>query len=273
MNRTWTESEIELLKQEYPKNWGRDICRFFPNKTAASIKTKANKIGLKKEKEYLYLTAEQKEYLKKNYSNTDNKILAEHLNCTVEQVYNNAYSLGLKKVDDWQSNLLKKYWRENPDNPSKKGFFRKGQVPSNKGKKMSPEIYEKVKGTMFKKGQNPHNAKPVGYECVQKKVTGEQYIYIKVEGKRKLTLKHRYLWEQAHGKIPKGYNIQFKDGNTLNCELENLYIISREEQMKQNSIMNYSPQMITLLHTVGKFKRIINKQIYNENESKHIKPE
>ena len=33
--------------------------------------------------------------------------------------------------------------------------FKKGQVSHNKGKKMSPEAYEKVKKSMFKPGQIP----------------------------------------------------------------------------------------------------------------------
>lgn len=46
--------------------------------------------------------------------------------------------------------------------------------------------------------------------------------------------KHRWLWEQAHGAIPKGYNVQFKDGDTLNCVLDNLYLISRKKQLRKN---------------------------------------
>ena len=33
---------------------------------------------------------------------------------------------------------------------------------------------------------------------------------------------HRYVWEKAHGKIPKGAHIHHKDGNPANNSLENL---------------------------------------------------
>ncbi len=33
---------------------------------------------------------------------------------------------------------------------------------------------------------------------------------------------HRHVWETAHGPIPKGAQITFKDGNALNCALSNL---------------------------------------------------
>ncbi len=41
--------------------------------------------------------------------------------------------------------------------------------------------------------------------------------------------KHRYVWELANGPIPEGHMIQFADKNTLNCELENLMLVSNKE--------------------------------------------
>ena len=46
------------------------------------------------------------------------------------------------------------------------GRFQKGLIPHNKGKKMSPEVYEKAKATMFKSGNIPHNHRAVGSERV-----------------------------------------------------------------------------------------------------------
>ena len=34
--------------------------------------------------------------------------------------------------------------------------------------------------------------------------------------------KGRCVWEQHHGKIPKGHNIVYLDGNPLNCDISNL---------------------------------------------------
>lgn len=41
--------------------------------------------------------------------------------------------------------------------------------------------------------------------------------------------KHRLVWEEAHGPIPKGYRIIFADNNSLNCEMDNLLMLSNEE--------------------------------------------
>ena len=78
-------------------------------------------------------------------------------------------------------------------------------------------------------------------------------IYIKiseVKGKHKShkayhenwQLKHYYIWEKANRKIPKGYYLCFKDGNTLNCELENLYLLTPSElgKLVQNKVYGYN---------------------------------
>lgn len=51
-----------------------------------------------------------------------------------------------------------------------------------------------------------------------------KYEEIRVSGKRHL--KHRYVWEQHNGRIPKGYEIHHKDGDTHNNDIENLEMLS-----------------------------------------------
>ena len=67
--------------------------------------------------------------------------------------------------------------------------FKKGHNPHNKGKKMSPEVYEKIKPTLFKKGHNI-NTRPVGSERIDK----DGYIDIKVAMPDKWKLKHKELF-------------------------------------------------------------------------------
>ncbi len=122
---------------------------------------------------------------------------------------------------------------------------------------MSKETIKKFKANQFKKDHIPHNAVSVGYE----RISEDGYILIKVPSERKLVLKHRYVWEQSFGAIPKGFNIQFKDGNRQNCDIQNLYMISREEQLKtQNSVYaKYPEEIVKLIQLKGALKRQINK--------------
>lgn len=57
--------------------------------------------------------------------------------------------------------------------------------------------------------------------------------HIKVDGR--FIHYHRYIWEQAYGKVLKGHKVVFKDGDTLNCSLENLECISDRELRLRNS--------------------------------------
>lgn len=105
------------------------------------------------------------------------------------------------------------------------GCFPKGQIPHNKGKKMPIEVYEKCYGTMFKKGQAPVNYRPVGSE----RINVDGYVEVKVKDPKTWKLKHRIVWEEANGPVPKGSAIIMLDGDKTNCELSNLRLVKRSE--------------------------------------------
>lgn len=117
------------------------------------------------------------------------------------------------------------------------------QTPGwNKGLKqvdyMSAEMIERSAKTRFKKGQDPHNAVPIGYE----RITQDGYVEVKVrhlkggDAKNKnFVLKHRMIYEQNFGEISEGMNVEFLDGNKLNFELSNLVLRTRQENMLRNS--------------------------------------
>jgi hypothetical protein len=47
---------------------------------------------------------------------------------------------------------------------------------------------------------------------------------------------HVMVWEDAHGRIPKGHRIWWKDRNHKNCALENLELLSDKEHMARTTI-------------------------------------
>lgn len=116
------------------------------------------------------------------------------------------------------------------------GRFQKGLVPANKGKKMSPEVYERCKATMFKKGQLPHNHRPVGSE----RVNVDGYVEIKVAEPNKWMLKQRYIYEKHYNvKLTTQDNIIFLDGDRMNFEIDNLFRLSKAELARYNQDGNY----------------------------------
>ena len=167
-------------------------------------------------------------FLIKHYATRTCADIAEWVHHSPRSVQSKAFTLGLHKSKEFKAER------------SKVGQFRKGHKPFNAGRKqedyMSAEGVANSSRTRFRKGEcrqdNPKNRKP-GYECLRTE-KGRSYWWIKPHDGRRMMPKHRYIWEQAHGPIPKGMNIQFKDGDTTNCVLDNLYLISRAAQVRKN---------------------------------------
>ena len=100
---------------------------------------------------------------------------------------------------------------------------------------MSPELYAKCAPTMFKKGNQPRNHREVGSERVNR----DGYIEIKVE-------EHRVIWEAAHGPIPKGCIVIFRDNDKQNLDISNLVMIKKSI----NATLNH----LGLCEYTGEFK-------------------
>ena len=206
-----------------------------------------------------YISPEKLEEIKRDYHNTVNAELAQRYGCSIYAINGIGNRYGLKKDKEFIREISKQNFTE--DHPARKYWIKKGTPPPNKGKKqaeyMSPEMIERTKGTRFQKGHTPHNSREVGFERIDK----DGYVMIKVEGKRKLVLKHRHVWETHNGSIPVGHNVQFKDGNKHNCNIENLYIISRSNQLKnENSLHTRYPEEVRkLIQIKGALNRQINK--------------
>jgi hypothetical protein len=151
------------------------------------------------------------------------------------------------------------------------GMYRKGQLAINKGKKqgeyMSAEAIEKTKATRFKKGLRPHNSLPVGTIVKKKERFSEKVYKYEVQPAGKMLLYQRIIWERTKGKIPLGHCLWFLDGNSLNCSIENLELITRAENMKRNTICHYP---IELKETII-LKNKINKKLYEQRKSTSVK--
>lgn len=117
--------------------------------------------------------------------------------------------------------------------------FQKGQECHNKGKSqkefISPEGMKKVRASYFKKGSVPHNqASKDGVVRIRTDTkTQKPYKYIRIRP-GKWELYQREVWRKQKGKIPRGYLVTFKDGNSLNCDLDNLECISKKENAIRN---------------------------------------
>ena len=157
-----------------------------------------------------------KQFILDNYKGRYNQELAD--------LFNQKFNTNIT------SRTIKSYKANNKLNSGLTGKFRKGHTPHNKGKKMPKEVYEKVKHTMFAKGNVPPNHRPVGSERISK----DGYIEVKVAEPNKWRLKQRVVYEETKGKIPEGCPIIFLDGNKRNFDIDNLRCITRSELLYLN---------------------------------------
>ncbi|HHT7202591.1 MULTISPECIES: HNH endonuclease signature motif containing protein [Bacillus] len=100
--------------------------------------------------------------------------------------------------------------------------FAGGHTPFNKGKK---GCSSGGKATQFKKGDIPHNYKPVGTE----RVNSDGYVDIKIAAPNKWRAKHLVIWEEVNGPLPEGHAVIFGDKNRRNFNLDNLILVNQKQ--------------------------------------------
>lgn len=102
------------------------------------------------------------------------------------------------------------------------GHFKPDQIAPNNGFK----VWENPKSvaTRFRKGQDPHNTRELGAE----RITRDGYVEISVDQVnphtgygRRFVQKHRWLWEQLNGPVPKGMRLKCLDGDKTNTDPAN----------------------------------------------------
>ena len=203
-------------------------------------------------------TQQEIDTLTRMYPNHYAREIADILGRGISSIHCKASSLGLESSLE----KIQRVGYETSKSPASIATrFQKGSVPLNKGKKVSPEVYSKIQPTMFKKGHSPVNHREVGSERIN--VYG--YIEIKVAEPNRWRLKHQVMWEQVNGTIPRGYNVQFKNHNPLDCRIENLYMISKAEQLRtENSLMARYPKEV---RDVIRLKGVVNRAIHKQEKN------
>lgn len=178
--------------------------------------------GVKSSKFHIW-SSEEKDYLREITSGRHYKEIVELMNAKFEYEFN----IGQIKGDIARHKL----------NTGFTGHFPKGNIPFNKGTKG----LMKANKTSYKKGNIPQTYKPVGTE----RITEDGYTEIKVKDPNVWKLKHRIIYEEHYGEIPKGYVVMFLDRDKSNFDINNLILISRKQLriLNQNYLIKDDPEL------------------------------
>lgn len=255
MKRIWTDEMIAYLRSIAKGNWTEEIRqmvndKFGTNFSRGAIKAAMGNYGVTNGMLHQYkpqpwnrlTTPEQDKFILEHYKMTPNKELARLVN---EEFGTNFTA---EQMDAYKS--------RNHLDSGLTGYFPKGHTSWNKGKKMSPEVYAKAAPTMFKKGTVPPNWKPVGSERISK----DGYVEIKVENHKPFVLKHRWIWEQHNGPIPKYNRVIFLNGDKTDCRIENLACVTRQEaiEMTRHKMFSKNPEATKTGVLVAKMISVAN---------------
>ena len=163
------------------------------------------------------------EFIRDNSWNVSSKEMAEMVN---ERFGTN-----------WTPTGMKQFRQRHGIKSGCTGWYQKGRAPGTKGKTIEeichhdPEKLARVRETQFEKGHRPANELPVGsiaisrdgYKLRKKQMEGTQW--------ERWEFLHRAVWEEHHGEIPEGMIVSFRDSNKLNCDIDNLMLITKGENI------------------------------------------
>ena len=128
---------------------------------------------------------------------------------------------------DFRKSQVKGFYGRNKLDSGVTGYYEKGNVPFNKGRKGMISGAGCEKG-WFKKGNVPHNHLPIGSVVTR----SDGYLVKKIGEPDEWKELHRLIWEEANGPIPEGQMIIFLDRDKKNLNLENFALISKKEHME-----------------------------------------
>ena len=135
--------------------------------------------------------------------------------------------------------------------------FAKGHATWNKGQK---GLDLGGKATRFKAGNRPHTWRPIGHE----RRTEEGYLQRKMTDtgctRRDYVPIHHLLWREAGRELPLGHCLIFLNGDKTDLRLDNLTCISRQENMRRNTVHNLPQELVELVRLRGVISRKINQQ-------------
>lgn len=136
--------------------------------------------------------------------------------------------------------------------------FSKGQPAWNKGTK---GVMTGGVETQFKKGDKHLGSLPIGSESYT-----EGRVRIKVAEPNVWKEKHLHIWRERYGEVPEGHVLRFKDGDSMNVTLDNLFCVERSvmTSVVRRGLDYNDPDLKLAIHNVARVELTTKRMIDNE---------
>jgi hypothetical protein len=207
-----------------------------------------------------YFTPAEDELLRQRYPHEITDKIAADMGRPVSSIHGHASRLGLKKTAAAMLECLRESGRRGSRHPNSIAQrIQPGNVPLNKGTRRPGYFAGRMRDTMFKKGQAPRNWLPIGTVVMN----CDGYLQRKMRepgggfrGGQCWALEHARIWKEAHGPIPAGHIVVFKDRDKRNVKLDNLELITLAENMRRNNIhVRRPPELKSAIYALIHLKR------------------
>ena len=212
-----------------------------------------------------YTPAEDR-IIRRRYPSERTADLARDLGRTPLSVYQRAAKLGLRKSAAFFAGPDS---GRTGDGRGLSTRFQRGQQSWNKG------VHYTAGGrsaeTRFKPGSRPKTWVPVGTEVVDQGGYRKRKVRDDApKGFSRYNWKfvHVLVWEEAHGPVPKGHAVVFRDGNREHIALDNLELVTRRALMGRNSVHNLPKELAQVVQLRGALVRKINRKERREEQDR-----
>jgi hypothetical protein len=206
-------------------------------------------------------TDRERATLARLYPDTRTNLIACRMRRSIESINGKAELMGLRKSAAYLASPAAFRLRRG-DNVGAATRFQQGHVPANKGLRRPGWAPGRMKETQFKAGARPHTWVPVGTEVADP----DGYLKRKIADDRTQPSRsnwryvHVLIWERAHGPVPPGHAVCFRNGDKADLRLANLKLVSRRDLMRRNSVHNLPKPLAEVVQLRGALIRQINRR-------------
>lgn len=207
--------------------------------------------------------AEDDAALRNRYPHEPTRTLARDLRRSDASISGRAKLLGLRKCAVYLASPAACRLRRG-DHVGARFRFLKGHIPANKGLRRPGWNAGRMRDTQFKPGMRSGQA-AAHYMPVGSTRLIDGYVYRKITDTPNVPYtvnwmpEHHLVWVAAHGALPPGHVLMFRNGDPMDIRLDNLDCVSRRTLMARNSVHNLPPALAQTIQLLGALHRRIRR--------------